>query len=149
MRIWFRLLIVWCMAVALPVQGVAGTTMTHCGLSHERMGVAMEAAQHRHANQEVGAAHHHDTQAEDDAVHADRADHASASAGKARAAKLCDLAQYKCSSCGSCCAGFALPSAVPHLPEAAAEPAAFDEVMVTIDAFASDGPDRPPRSRLS
>ena len=150
MQVWLRLLIVWFIAIALPVQGIAGATMAHCGSSHERMGAAMEAAQ-RHADHEAGTAHHHDADAvdvADRAGHADQEDHATATPVKAQAGKLSDRAQYKCSSCASCCAGSALPSAMPRLPEAPAEPADFAEVMVTVVAFASDGPDRPPRNHL-
>lgn len=139
MQVWLRLLIVWFIAIALPVQGVAGVTMAHCGSSHERMGAAIEATPHRHA------AHHHDASS---AEGAGQADHAAGTQAVAQSGKLCDLAQYKCSSCASCCAASALPSAPPRLPESTAAPAVFAEEMVTVDAFASDGPDRPPRTGL-
>lgn len=145
MLVWLKLLIVWFVAIALPVQGMAGVTMAHCGQSHERMGAAMEASQHRYTAADAGAAHHHDA---DMADGADQADYATAIQAKAQPDKLSDLAQYKCSSCNSCCAGSALPSAPPGLPESTAAPAVFIEEMVTIDAFASDGPDRPPRTHL-
>jgi hypothetical protein len=145
MHVWLRLLIVWFIATALPVQGMAGVTMAHCGSSHERMGAAMEASQHRHADQDAGAAHHHDANMADGAA---QADHDTATQAKAQPGKPSDLAQYKCSSCASCCAGSALPSAAPRMPEPTAAPAVFAEKMVTFDAFASDGPDRPPRAHL-
>ena len=149
MQVWLRLLIVWFIAIALPVQGIAGATMAHCGSSHERMGAATQAAQHRHADHDAGAAHHHAADPVDVADQAaDPADHASATPAKVQAGKLSDRMQHKCSSCASCCAGSALPSSTPHLPDTPAEPAAFAEVMVTVDAFASDGPDRPPRLHL-
>ena len=145
MQIWLRLLIVWFVAIALPVQGIAGVTMAHCGQSHERMGAATEATQHRHAAHDAGAADHHDADLSDGAG---PADHAAATQPEAQPGTLSDLGQYKCSSCASCCAGSALPSAMPRLPEPTAAPAVFTEVMVTVDAFASDGPDRPPRIPL-
>jgi hypothetical protein len=37
---------------------------------------------------------------------------------------------------------------MPRVPQSAAAPADFAEVIVTVDAFASDGPDRPPRTHL-
>jgi hypothetical protein len=76
------------------------------------------------------------------------ADHTMAQA-KAQSGKIHDLSQYTCSACASCCAGAALPSAMPRIHEPASAPVAFAEVVVTIDAFASDGPDRPPRSPLA
>ena len=145
MQVWLRLLIVWFIAIALPVQGMAGVTMTHCGSSHARMGAAMEAPQHRHADHEAGAAHHHPAEVADGATQPDQG---TATEAKVQSGTMSDLAQYKCSSCASCCAGSALPSALPRLPEPIAAPAVFVEVMVTVDAFASDGPDRPPRTHL-
>lgn len=148
MQVWLRLLIVWCIAIALPVQGVAGATMAHCGASHGRMGAALAAAQHRPVQHAAAAAHHHGTDVAAEAGQADRADPDTATPAEAQAGKLSGQDPYKCSSCASCCAGSALPSATLRLPEAPAEPVAFAEVMVTVDAFASDGPDRPPRPRL-
>ncbi len=145
MQVWLKLLIVWFTALALPVQGMAGVTMTHCGSSHERMGATMEATQHRHADHDAGSAHHH---AADTAGVATPAGHDTVTPAKAQTGKLSDLAQHKCSSCASCCAGSALPSAMPRLPQANAAAVAFADESVTVDAFASDGPDRPPRTHL-
>ena len=77
-----------------------------------------------------------------------RAVDGAATQAKSHSGNLSDLAQYKCSSCASCCAGSALPSAIPRLLEPTAAPAVFAEEMVTVDAFVSDGPDRPPRTHL-
>jgi hypothetical protein len=143
MQVWLKLLIVWFVAIALPVQGMAGVTMAHCGSSHARMVAVMEASQHRHSDHDAVAAHHHDAHETDIATQG----HHTAQA-KSQPGKLSDLAQYKCSSCASCCAGSALPSAMPRMPEPTAAPAVFAEEMVTVDAFASDGPDRPPRTPL-
>lgn len=145
MQPWLRLLIVWFIAIALPVQGMAGVTMAHCGSSHERMGGATETTQHRHADHDASAADHHGAVLANDV---NQADHSTAGKVGAQPGKLSDLAQYKCSSCASCCAGSALPSAAPHMPEPTAAPAVFAEEVVTVDAFASDGPDRPPRTHL-
>jgi hypothetical protein len=147
MQVWLRILIVWCIGIALPVQGVASVTMAHCGSSHERMGAAMEATQHRHADHDAGAPHHHDADAADVSTQADHETGTQAQA-QAHPDKVSDLAQYNCSSCASCCAGSALPPAMPRLPQANAAPAVFAEEGVIVDAFASGGPDRPPRSHL-
>ena len=145
MQLWLRLLIVWFIAIALPVQGMAGVTISHCGSSHERMGTAMEATQHRHAGHDASAAHRDDADPTDVSTLADQD---TAAEAHAQSGKLSDLAQYKCSSCASCCASSALPSAIPRLPQAKAAPAVFEEELVTVDAFAPDGPDRPPRTLL-
>lgn len=129
------------LALALPAQGLANAGMLHCGSSHERMHttrmVAPPAADH-HQHHGAAADHTHD------ADHAEHAAHQPVSTDK-----LTDLGQYKCSSCASCCAGTALPSAVPQLvvPEPATTVFAADAPGVA--AFATDGPDRPPRSLLA
>ncbi len=139
MQVWLRLLIVWFIAIALPVQGMAGLTMAHCAPSHERMGAAAQVIAHQHADQDAGVAHHHN---------GDTADDAKAAQDPVKSDKMSNLAQYKCSSCASCCAGSALPSAMPRIPQVAAVPTVFAEAMISVDAFASDGPDRPPRNHL-
>lgn len=135
MRTWMRLLFVWLVTVALPLQGVAGVTMAHCGASHERMDAAMPGASQAVAGHDHHGVHVHGP---DDPSHV----HPPAPAPKHDA----DLAQYKCSSCASCCAGSALPASGPRLPEERAAPAVFVEPRVTVVAFATDGPDRPPRT---
>lgn len=143
MRTWVRLLAVWWIVIALPVQGIAGVTMAHCGPQHQRMAAGTASAAH---------AGRHDAAPHDHAV---AADHATVSAhGSAHGSSdpspddLSGLGQYKCSVCAACCAGAAPPSAAPRLPQCPAMPAAFAEQIVAVDAFASDGPDRPPRPRL-
>ncbi|MFT3957036.1 MAG: hypothetical protein QM722_22450 [Piscinibacter sp.] len=145
MRVWLRLLTVWFIAIALPVQGIAGVTMAHCGASHERMATAVDAAGPLHDEHHDTAAHHHDADLGHDAgMH----DHAEATPAKAKSAGSSDLGQYKCSSCAACCAGAALPAATPRLPQAPGAATLFADAVVTVDAFTSDGPERPPRIHL-
>lgn len=143
MRVWLRLLTVWIMTLALPLQGIAGAAMLHCGPGHERMAAAVEVSEHRHAaGHDAAAPHHHDAAAFADASLANQDTVAPA---KAKSGTKGDLGQSKCSSCAACCAGAALPSAAPRLPQVPVVTAVFAESVVTVDAFASDGPDRPPR----
>lgn len=144
MRFWSKLLIVWFITLALPLQGVAGVTMAHCGSSHERMGAPAQASPHGHADH-GGAAHHHDADGNEAAA---LSGHDAADPAQAEPDPWSDLAQYKCSSCAACCAGTALPPAVPGLPQVTAAPVVFAEDVLTVDAFASGGPDRPPRTPL-
>lgn len=150
MRAWLRLLTVWFIAIALPVQGIAGVSMAHCGASHERMMAAIEAAPH-HADpdhalaHDARVAHHHDA----DTPHVDdRPDTGTADSAEPQTGKRADPSQFKCSACAACGAGSALPSSSPRLPEPMTAPAVFADAVVTVDAFASDGPDRPPRFLL-
>jgi hypothetical protein len=147
MQVWLRFLIVWFIAIALPAQGMAGVTMAHCGQSHDRMGAATEASHHRHAAHDASTAHQHDADIADGADGADQVDDTMTAQAKEQPGKLSDLGQYKCSSCASCCAGAALPSAMPRALEVTAALALVTE-KITVDAFASDGPDRPPRIYL-
>jgi hypothetical protein len=141
MRPWFRFVMAALLALALPAQGLANAVMLHCGSSHQRMHtaqvVAPQAADH-HQHHGAAAEHSHS---------ADHADHAAQE--PVSPDKLTDLGQYKCSSCASCCAGMALPSTVSQL--VAPEPGAtvFAAVAPGIAAFATDGPDRPPRRSLA
>lgn len=130
MQVWLRLLIVWCIALALPVQGIASVTMAHCGPSHEGMHSAQGASHHDHSAHQASAAHHHDEAAADPAP-------------------LNDLAKYKCSACASCCAACAIPSAKLRIPQPAATFTVLAEGVITIEPCASDGPDRPPRALLA
>jgi len=123
MQVWLRLLIVWFVALALPLQGMAAVTMAHCGQSHERMQKAQPETSHH------GSAGH-------DGV----------SAKVKAAADPIETAKYKCSSCASCCAGAALPSLIPRIPVIPQSPVFSTDEQVAVDAFASDGPDRPPRT---
>jgi hypothetical protein len=141
MHAWFRWVVACLLALALPAQGLANAAMLHCGSSHERMHTAQaaspQAAEH---HQHHGAAPEHPHGAD----HAEHTSHQPASPDK-----LTDLGQYKCSSCASCCAGIALPSTMPQLvaPELGATP--FAAIAPGVAAFATDGPDRPPRSSLA
>jgi hypothetical protein len=144
MQVWLRLLIVWFIALALPVQGVASATLAHCGQSHEPVHAAPGGLEHHHSAHEAGAAAHHEA----DLV--DAADLADATISThAQPDRLADLTKHKCSSCASCCAGSVLPSVMPRIPELASAPTIITGEVVAVDAFASDGPDRPPRTQLA
>ncbi len=147
MQLWLKLLIVWLVAIALPAQGVAGVTMAHCGTGplaavtasgHQHQHPRQHQHQHPQADQVADDSHHHGA----DPADADTA----ASAAKAQPGTLADVSQHKCSSCAACCAGTALPSAAPHLPQVESAAAVFAEDLLTVAAFASSGPDRPPRT---
>lgn len=131
-----RVLLMWLLAVALPVQGVAAATMQFCGAAHHPQKQQVQGADHGH-----GAAH-----AEADGHHVG----AAGPAGEASAASdLSPHGQQKCSACAACCAGSALPPAALVLP--VVEPASE---CVTVVPSAYVGPDvagleKPPRSNLA
>jgi len=134
MRSWFRFVMACLLALALPAQGLANASMLHCGSSHERMHTAQVAPQAVDHHAHHGAA----------ADHADHASHEPVSPDK-----LTDLGQYKCSSCASCCAGIALLSDLPQLVAPEFGATVFAAVAPGVAPFATDGPDRPPRSLVA
>ncbi len=58
-------------------------------------------------------------------------------------------AKQKCSACASCCSLGAILTTVPVIPATDSAPTVFATVVPTVDAFAADGPDRPPRNVLA
>jgi hypothetical protein len=129
-----KFVLVWLIALALPVQALASATMLHCGPSHQRM----------HAER-LGAA------APEMSAHHDHAQHQAAStpepdAGQAKS--LADLGKYKCSACAACGSGCALPSHMPAIATPEFGATVFVAVVPAVEAFAVDSPDRPPRRLL-
>ena len=117
-----RLMVVWLLALALPLQGVAATVMKVCAPAHVQAGVPADAD--RHAAQTQGG---------------------SAGAGDVAPCHLeASPGAHSCSACAACCAATALPAspialqgAVPH-----AEPAP----SAASSYLSPDGPslERPP-----
>lgn len=114
-----RFLLLWLIALALPVQGFAAATMLHCAPVHH--GAAMPAAD--------AASPHHD--------HAAHMKHAAAEKPTQASG---------CSACASCClgAGFAMPMAIVDLVllKTAALPPPDETAWVGPPRAA---PERPPR----
>lgn len=149
MRFSLRFLIVWLMAVALPLQALASATMLHCGPSHERMQGSRSSAgadalsPHVHGPSLAAASDDHDV------VVASAGHAGSQSADAAQPDKRADPGQYKCSACAACCSIGALPSLALAVPSPAVAPTVFFAVVPTVGAFAAAGPERPPRIVLA
>lgn len=128
-----KFMLVWLIALALPVQALAGATMLHCGPGHQRvhaaqMGTAPDvSAHHDHSQHQSASSHEHD-------------------AGKT--VSMADLGKYKCSACAACGSACALPSSMPVIEAPEFGATVFLAVVPAVEAFAVDGPDRPPRSVL-
>ncbi len=156
-----HLLLMVCVAVALPVQGMASVTMTHCGPGHHGAPGSQRAASDGHpadhhaaAPDSPGGDHHavpsnaasaSDTGDGQPLKFASSTDAQPAKAGKAGAAT-----KVSCSACASCClgAGMTAPQAMlPSLPGADAALAVPEEAApagVTVG-----GLERPPRLNLA
>ena len=148
MGLLIRTLLVWLLVLAVPAQGAAAATMAFCGPNHHGGGVSAEVQQAvpaEHANQPGDAAatsdHHRVATAADE--------DSSASASSAVSAKVSHASKHKCSACASCCSVGAILSSVLAVPTPVFTPTVFSAVVPSVDAFAADGPDRPPRIVLA
>ncbi|MED5622383.1 hypothetical protein [Ideonella sp. BN130291] len=129
MRTLARLLALWLIAVALPIQGVAAATMLHCaGMPSHEAAVAGPGDHH-----EGHGGHHH-------------AGAATEPAGDAHATHHPAGGKHSCSACASCCSATALP-AMPLLlvSQGVTEPLTPDPERPLV-AFLTGGPERPPRT---
>ena len=160
MALLIRTLLVWLLVLALPAQGAAAATMAFCG-PHHPGGAAASHAEQRAAAEHLHPQAHPQThpqahpQADAQGDHGDhhqattaRAD--SADAGSSAApAKGGHAVQQKCSACASCCSMGAILNSVLAVAAPDLSPTVFAAVVPTVEAFAVDGPDRPPRIVLA
>lgn len=136
MRPLLKSLLLWLLALALPVQALAAAGMQHCGTSHERMRGAAAAQAHAHAHDGAAAEgaheHHHAAAPAAEATDA-HADPGAAAAG------------FSCSACAACCIALALPAA--DVRSAAPPPDAYASALsaVPVPPFVTGSLDRPPR----
>jgi hypothetical protein len=144
MRSSLRSLLIWLMAVALPIQAVAAAGMQHCGAAHRLMQVGSAAAVvldvHDHVHEAVP--HQHGDAGLDVEMSAgDSSDEGPNSTA------LGD--DHTCSACANCCSAAALPASGVRLP--APSIAAQAAAMATTDllSFMPGGIDRPPRTSLA
>lgn len=136
MRPLLKSVLLWLLAVALPVQALAAAGMRHCGASHERMRVAVAAtaSPHDHA---VGAHHAH------------AVDHVNSGHDAANDHPVSAEARSSCSACATCCFALALP--VAGVQASARPPDGFAPAppAVSVPPFVTGGLDRPPRILLA
>lgn len=162
-----RTLLIWLLALALPAQGVAAATMVFCGPNHHGAGPVAHAqhadAEHAHhgsAAQQypprLGASHDEHHGAPNGVYHgahhagAAQADGASSPVEVADApAKFHQADSPKCSACASCCSAAAILSSAPAVAAPEFSATVFATVEPSVDPFAADGPDRPPRVVLA
>ncbi len=145
MGLLIRVLLIWLLVLAVPAQGAVAATMALCGPHHHDGGAtaqlqAAAPAAHAHHGGAALADHEH-------APAAAVADEDSSAA--ASAAKVSDPSKHKCSACTSCCSVGAILSSVLAVPAPVFTPTVFSAVVPSVDTFAADGPDRPPRFVLA
>ena len=134
-------MLMWVLAVALPVQGAAAATMLACGPHHGRSGASASPTTHAASS----ASHHSHLHAPNGAAPA----RATTADVKGDTATLAEAPAHKCSACASCClsAGVAT-EAIVFL--AVDSPDLFARLVTrTPAAYVTEGPERPPRSVLA
>ncbi len=169
---WVRTAVIWLLVLALPAQGAAAATMALCNPNHHSiLGAAQPhdhdasesaapAARHRHehAGARQAAGHENSPRAhgpQEDLNHL--ASQAAVNGGSTDATtshhapvqKLTQADQHKCSACASCCSAAAFSGEVVTLPPPQFEPTVFSSLVPSVQRFATDGPDRPPRSLVA
>ena len=150
MGLLIRTLLIWLLVLAVPAQGAAAATMAFCGPNHHGGAAAthagqMQMARAEHVQPQSHAQGAHGNHDEATAVPDDSAD-----AGKfAAPATGVHAEKQKCSACASCCSFGAILNSVLTVPAPDLTPTVFSVVVPTVDAFAVDGPDRPPRIVLA
>lgn len=148
MQLLIRTLFIWLLVFAVPAQGAAAATMALCGPSHHRdaaaaQGQANPLAEHAfHVGSSLTA---HEQLVP--TVQSEQHDSLSASAAAPSKASSAD--KHKCSACASCCSAGAILNAVLSMPPPGVALTLFADVVAAVDAFATDGPDRPPRLVLA
>lgn len=134
MRSTFRLLLLWLMAVALPLQGFAAAGAQHCVPMHERMQVTQA--------HDLGHGGHHGVAAAD-------ADGQAEAPGHSMPDPAAKTGAFKCSACAACCVALGLPASAAQLPGQPAGGLQPSAAEASAAAFLTDGLERPPRSVLA
>lgn len=145
----FRFVLLWLLALALPVQGLASAAMLHCAGSHERMhglqGDAGLVAGVVGARVSVDVATHHGAHDHGHPTMAAAHDGHDPDPGRKAGDPLTDQGTYSCSACAACCSACALSGSVTTLATPDFAPTVFAALAYAADAFAAEGPERPPR----
>lgn len=142
-------MLVWLMALAIPVQGVAAVGMLHCAASPQQEPLALTAPAHAEAMHAHGPGSHHAHPAH--AGHGHDGHHVGDGHGPAAddPADNTTSLGHKCSACAACCAGLALPAhavefSSPIVASFAALPPGATPVRFVLGRL-----DRPPRPTLA
>lgn len=136
MRVLARCLLIWLMALAVPMQGMAAASLRHCLPSHQRSGTLLAAG-----HSQTGPSHGH------------HATDSAAGAGAAHDAgpdKTADGHKAgKCSACAACCVALGLPAPAVRVPVVPAD--SFIAILRTEapPSFVPGRLDRPPRRTLA
>ena len=139
-----RIMVMWLLALAVPVQGFAAASMVGCMAGHGGAGLHSHAiGMHHHSVELPQHSHegHAHVLAHADHRHASDANHDVHAGGT--------FTKASCSACASCCTSAALPTALLVF-EAMDAPDSFVSLAPQpVATFVSGGPERPPRPFLA
>jgi hypothetical protein len=138
MPVWIRLVLIWLIAITVPLKGQAAASMIGCGPVHQAAaGMAAEMAEHVHGEVQAEALQSPFQSAEPDAGNGPAPADFSKAVGH--------LLKMKCGNCSPCCAAAAPavdPSTtLPVQPESTGVPF----VDAGYSGVITDVPHRPPR----
>ena len=152
MNRFVRYLVMWLLIVALPVQGLAASTMLFCGPGHHGAPKTTDSGHDHASHLHMGASEVSATSqgaAHPDAVEAAPPhDGSSFSPASVKHVKHANV-PGKCSACAACCTVAFLPTAIIAFTEPAPSRALAVVEPVAHVGFFTDGPDRPPRIPLA
>jgi hypothetical protein len=147
---FLRIMVMWLLALAVPVQGFAAASMVGCGTGHHGA-----AGWHSHAigmhEHAVGVPQHsHDADA-DGMAQAGHQHHANDThqGDDHKAHSGAKFSKASCSACASCCTSAALPTEIVVFEPANAPDAFVSLSPQPVASFVSGGPERPPRFFLA
>lgn len=133
----FRVLLVWLLMAAVPLQGWAAASMLFCGSAGQHSTTQAVEAGHGASDASEGASNvGHDHSAHD---------HAQVQKPSGSTGQSTDVG-HKCAACAACCHGVAMtafPEVIAFGPLPQSE---LSEPFVVIDARPSPVPDKPPRA---
>lgn len=148
MRLPLGTLLIWVLALAIPLQGVAGVNMLFCDANHHAasIGDANDAAQ-QHALRDAAAPSaqghvmgHSEQRAPAVALVSPSQTQSAGSDA------LQEFAGHRCSACAACCSAFAALGNFPTVVTMETSATAVDAPLVLAPRFVTSGPDRPPRN---
>lgn len=142
MQCILRHALIWFMALAMPVQGMAASAMAFCGPAHDRVWVA--AAGH---DASAAPVHEHANAAHLQAAGAlpDEGTAAAADVPTQEPSQFTQAGQSSCSACASCCSMLAIPVSFAPVAGPASTLQTPVALAVGVASFVTAGPERPPR----
>lgn len=135
-----RIILMWVITLAVPVQAMAAASMIGCGPGHM---ATMRGMEHSAASAYPTATLPHQHSEQTTHLHANAPGHsAQGHEGHTHSGK------GACSACSSCCMSAAMPAQLLTLTTQAPVVFRAPTTFCSVAAFLTDGPERPPRSFL-